>query len=50
MADSKTPALAAFGLSMLAGFSLLVLYVLGGQTQLEGVLLMVCLGGIGVIG
>jgi ubiquinol-cytochrome c reductase iron-sulfur subunit len=40
--------LAAFGLSMLAGLSLLVLYVLGGQTQLEGILLMVCLGGIGV--
>ncbi|MFL5680456.1 MAG: Rieske 2Fe-2S domain-containing protein [Chloroflexota bacterium] len=40
--------LAAFGVSMLAGLSLLVLYVLGGQTQLEGILLMVCLGGIGV--
>jgi quinol---cytochrome c reductase iron-sulfur subunit len=40
--------LAAFGLSMLAGFSLLVLYILGGQTQIEGVLLMLCLGGIGV--
>ena len=40
--------LMAFGLSMLTGFALLVLYVLGGQTQLEGILLMLCLGGIGV--
>jgi ubiquinol-cytochrome c reductase iron-sulfur subunit len=40
--------LIAFGLSVLAGFALLVLYALGGQTQIEGVLLMVCLGGIGV--
>lgn len=36
-----------FGASALAGFSLLVLYVLGGQPQLEGLLLTVCLGGIG---
>ncbi len=36
-----------FGASTLAGVSLLVLYVLGGQPQLEGLLLTVCLGGIG---
>jgi quinol---cytochrome c reductase iron-sulfur subunit len=40
--------LAAFAVSFLAGISLLVLYILGGQTQLEGVLLTLCLGGIGV--
>ena len=40
--------LLAFGLSFLAGIALLVIYILGGQTQVEGVLLAVCLGGIGV--
>ena len=40
--------LLAFGLSFLAGIALLGLYVAGGQTQVEGVLLAVCLGGIGV--
>jgi len=40
--------LAAFGASVLAGFSLLVVYALGGQTQVEGLLLTVCLGGIGL--
>jgi ubiquinol-cytochrome c reductase iron-sulfur subunit len=34
-------------LSILAGVGLLVLYLLGGQTQLEGLLLFVLLGGIG---
>jgi len=34
-------------LSILAGVGLLVLYLLGGQTQLEGALLFVLLGGIG---
>ena len=34
-------------LSILAGAGLLVLYSLGGQTQLEGALLFVLLGGIG---
>jgi ubiquinol-cytochrome c reductase iron-sulfur subunit len=38
---------ALFGASFVAGFALLVLYVLGGQTQLEGILLTVCLGGLG---
>jgi ubiquinol-cytochrome c reductase iron-sulfur subunit len=32
----------------LAGIALLVLYALGGQTQLEGLLLAVCLAGIGI--
>ncbi len=40
------------GLSFLiaagAGVALLGLYLVGGQTQIEGVLLFVCLGGIGV--
>jgi len=36
-----------FGASFLAGIGLLVVYILGGQTQVEGILLMVCLGGIG---
>ena len=40
--------LLAFGLSTLAGFGLLVVYALGGETQVEGVLLTLCLGGIGV--
>ena len=37
-----------FALSFLAGISLLFVYILGGQTQVEGVLLMICLGGIGL--
>jgi ubiquinol-cytochrome c reductase iron-sulfur subunit len=40
--------LACFGISMLTGVALLVVYVLGGQTQVEGILLTLCLGGIGV--
>ncbi|HEX5240949.1 MAG TPA: Rieske 2Fe-2S domain-containing protein [Candidatus Limnocylindrales bacterium] len=36
-----------FGLAAVAGVVLLVLYAMGGQTQLEGLLLTVCLGGIG---
>ena len=39
--------LLAFGASFLAGLALLVVYIAGGQTQVEGVLLAVCLGGIG---
>jgi ubiquinol-cytochrome c reductase iron-sulfur subunit len=38
----------AFVVSMLSGASLLVLYVLGGQPQLEGILLLLCLGGLGI--
>ena len=37
-----------FALSFLAGIALLFVYILGGQTQVEGVLLMICLGGIGL--
>jgi ubiquinol-cytochrome c reductase iron-sulfur subunit len=40
--------LLAFGITLLSGVALLVLYVFGGQTQLEGVLLTLCLGGLGV--
>jgi len=40
--------LLAFGATGLSGLALLVLYALGGQTQLEGLFLAVCLGGIGV--
>lgn len=36
------------GLAVAAGLGLLVLYALGGQVQLEGALLMVLLGGIGL--
>jgi ubiquinol-cytochrome c reductase iron-sulfur subunit len=39
--------LSCFGLTMLSGLALLVLYALGGQPQLEGVLLFVCLGSLG---
>lgn len=39
---------ACFGLTFLSGLALLVLYVSGGQTQAEGVLLALALGGIGV--
>ena len=40
--------LTSFGVSALAGLALLVVYFVGGQTQVEGLLLMACLGGIGV--
>jgi ubiquinol-cytochrome c reductase iron-sulfur subunit len=40
------PAL-CFGAGLLAGLALMVVYALGGQTQAEGVLLFVALGGIG---
>jgi ubiquinol-cytochrome c reductase iron-sulfur subunit len=39
---------AAFVVAMLAGLALLVVYILGGQTQVEGVLLTLTLGGLGV--
>jgi ubiquinol-cytochrome c reductase iron-sulfur subunit len=38
---------ATFGVATLAGLALLVVYALGGQTQIEGLLLTVALGGIG---
>ncbi len=39
---------AIFGVSAIAGFALLAVYLAGGQTQLEAVLLAICLGGIGI--
>jgi ubiquinol-cytochrome c reductase iron-sulfur subunit len=39
--------LACFGLTALTGFALLVVYAMGGNTQVQGVLLAVCLGGLG---
>lgn len=38
----------AFAVSALAGFGLGVVYILGGQPQLEGILLALALGGLGV--
>ena len=38
---------AAFALTMLSGLALLAVYGLGGQTQIEGVLLAICLGALG---
>src|SRR5438552_18175970 len=39
---------ALFALTGMTGVALLVLYVLGGQTQLEGILLAVALGSLGI--
>ena len=38
----------AFLIAAIAGIALLGLYLTGGQTQLEAVLLAICLGGIGI--
>jgi ubiquinol-cytochrome c reductase iron-sulfur subunit len=40
--------LASFGVTMVTGIALLVVYAVGGQTQVEGLLLTLCLGGLGV--
>ena len=48
MRRPEAPAAIAFGLSILAGFGLAVVYVVGGQPQVEGALLGVSLGGVGV--
>jgi ubiquinol-cytochrome c reductase iron-sulfur subunit len=45
---SEWLAAALFGLTGLCGIALLVVYVLGGQTQVEGVLLGVALGAVGI--
>jgi ubiquinol-cytochrome c reductase iron-sulfur subunit len=37
-----------FGVTCVSGIALLILYMLGGQTQLEGILLAVALGALGV--
>jgi quinol---cytochrome c reductase iron-sulfur subunit len=39
--------LASFGVTTLTGLALAVLYILGGQPQLEGALLFLCLGSLG---
>lgn len=45
---SERVVLAAFGVTLVTGVALLVVYALGGQTQVEGILLTLCLGGLGV--
>jgi ubiquinol-cytochrome c reductase iron-sulfur subunit len=40
--------LLSFLTTVVSGVALLVVYALGGQTQLEGILLLLCLGGIGL--
>jgi ubiquinol-cytochrome c reductase iron-sulfur subunit len=45
---STTSILAALGLSTAASLGLAVVYITGGQPQIEGTLLLVSLGGIGV--
>jgi ubiquinol-cytochrome c reductase iron-sulfur subunit len=44
---AETIAASCFGVAMIAAVALAVVYWLGGQTQVEGVLLAVVLGGIG---
>lgn len=39
--------LALFGLTAICGLALLIVYILGGQTQIEGLLLFGALGGLG---
>ena len=39
--------LACFGVTLLTGLGLLGVYLFGGDTQLQGILLAVCLGGLG---
>jgi ubiquinol-cytochrome c reductase iron-sulfur subunit len=48
MKRPEGPAAAAFTLAILAGLGLTVVYVLGGQPQVEGVLLAVALCGLGL--
>ena len=38
----------AFAVTMVTGVALLVVYAVGGQTQIEGVLLAVCLASLGI--
>jgi ubiquinol-cytochrome c reductase iron-sulfur subunit len=49
MAERRIERLVAalFGIAAMAGVALLVVYAMGGQTQVEGILLTICLGGIG---
>ncbi|HEY3522880.1 MAG TPA: hypothetical protein VGK63_04190, partial [Candidatus Limnocylindrales bacterium] len=46
-AVAETVVGAAFLVAFVTGVALLVVYIAGGQTQIEGVLLMLALGGIG---
>ena len=39
--------LACFGVTLLTGLALLAVYLFGGDTQVQGILLAVCLGGLG---
>jgi ubiquinol-cytochrome c reductase iron-sulfur subunit len=39
--------LACFAVTLLTGLGLLVVYAVGGDTQLQGILLAICLGGLG---
>jgi ubiquinol-cytochrome c reductase iron-sulfur subunit len=39
--------LACFGVTLLSGLALLGVYLFGGDTQIQGILLAVCLGGLG---
>ena len=50
MSRSRTEWLIAglFGITAVTGVALLVVYILGGQTQIEGVLLAVALGALGI--
>ncbi len=45
---TETGVVVAFIVATFAGLGLAVTYALGGQTQIEGVLLFLCLGGLGV--
>lgn len=40
--------LTAFGVTVITGLALLGVYLMGGNTQVEGVLLALCLGGLGI--
>lgn len=48
MTRTELLVLGSFGIAFVSGIGLLVVYLLGGQTQVEGLLLTACLGGIGV--
>ena len=48
LSRTERVAAAAFGASLLASIGLFIVYATGGQPQLEGLLLFVVLGGIGV--
>src|SRR5918995_6971719 len=48
MNRGRSPILVAFAVSMLASVGLTVVYALGGDPQLEGVLLGLALGGIAI--